>query len=381
MNTALSQELEQFLKDSRQPLIDLIDTLCKIPSPSNHEEQRAAFIKKWLEQQGASGVTIDRALNVLYPVDCEGKNDICVLMAHTDTVFPDTQPFTVSYEGNKMKCPGIGDDTTNLAMLMLSIQYIIKHKRMSDCGVLFVANSGEEGLGNLKGCRQIMKAYKGRIAQLVSFDGSSLSFCNRAVGSKRYRVVVKTEGGHSYQNFGNRNAIHFMSSMIHTLYMLKVPATGINSYNVGTISGGTSVNTIAQYAEMLCEYRSDHQENLDVMVKFFHTLIRTYRAMGISVEAELVGDRPCMGNVDSEKQSALEQKVIATVKLATGRQIKGHSSSTDCNIPFSLGIPAIAFGGYTGQGAHTREEYIELDSLQDGLKLILSFVLSHFKSS
>lgn len=379
MAIQLNQEIKQYLKEHHQELLNLIETLCKIPAPSNHEEKRAAFIKAWLEARGAEGVYIDEALNVVYPHECEGKNSLTVLMAHTDTVFPDMEPFTVTYDGNRMCCPGVGDDTTNLAMLLMDIQYVLENKLHSESGVLFVANAGEEGLGNLKGCRQIMKDYEGRVAELTSFDGSYDGVCNYAVGSKRYHVTLQTEGGHSYGAFGNRNAIHLLSSMIDTLYTLKVPAGGKSTYNVGTIHGGTSVNTIAQSAEMLFEYRSDVKEHLAMMDDFFHKVIASYQAMDIPVTVELVGDRPCMGDVDPAKQDALNAKVFSFIKELTGKEAGGHSGSTDCNIPFSLGIPAICFGGYKGHGAHTREEYIELDSLETGFQIVTAHVLSYFE--
>lgn len=378
MAIQLNQDIQQYLKDHHKELLNLIETLCKIPAPSNKEDKRAAFVKAWLEGRGAKGVYIDDALNVVFPYECEGKNQISVIMAHTDTVFPDMEPFSVVYDGNKMCCPGVGDDTTNLAMLLMVIQYVLEHHLHSECGVLFVANSGEEGLGNLKGCRQIMKDYEGRVAELTSFDGGYDGVCNYAVGSKRYHVTLQTEGGHSYGSFGNRNAIHLLSSMIDTLYTLKVPTGGKSTYNVGTIHGGTSVNTIAQNAEMLFEYRSDVREHLAMMDNFFHQVIASYQAMDVPVEVELVGDRPCMGDVDPAKQEALNQKVFGIIKDLTGKEVSGHSGSTDCNIPFSVGVPAICFGGYRGHGAHTREEYIELDSLEVGFQVVTAHVLSYF---
>lgn len=378
MAIQLNQDIKQYLKDHHKELLNLIETLCKIPAPSNKEDKRAAFVKAWLEGRGAEGVYIDDALNVVFPYECEGKNQISVIMAHTDTVFPDMEPFSVIYDGNKMCCPGVGDDTTNLAMLLMTVQYVLEHKLHSERGVLFVANSGEEGLGNLKGCRQIMKDYEGRVAELTSFDGGYDGVCNYAVGSKRYHVTLQTEGGHSYGSFGNRNAIHLLSSMIDTLYTLKVPAGGKSTYNVGTIQGGTSVNTIAQNAEMLFEYRSDVREHLAMMDNFFHQVIASYQAMDVPVEVELVGDRPCMGDVDPAQQAALNDKVFGIIKELTGNEVSGHSGSTDCNIPFSVGVPAICFGGYRGHGAHTREEYIELDSLELGFQIVTAHVLSYF---
>ncbi len=382
MSVLLPPDALAYIEESHDALIDLIMTLCAIPSPSNHEEQRAAFCKKWLEDAGGKGVVIDDALNVILPVgDCSGSAPLYVFTAHTDTVFPDRQPFSPHREGDKLCCPGVGDDTANLAVLLLTARYILqKQLRPREGGVLIVANSGEEGLGNLKGTRAIMNTYGSRVRRFISFDGSYPAVCDRAVGSARYRVEVLTEGGHSFGDFGNRNAIYYLSQMISDLYSMTVPVSGdsITTYNVGGISGGTSVNTIAQQAEMLYEYRSDSDACLQAMERFFQSVIAHYRAMGITVNVELLGKRPGMGEVDPAAMDALRNTISAIMKEYTGQEARFHPSSTDCNIPLSMGIPAAAFGAYLGSGAHTREEFILLSSLPAGFKIAMSAVLDRF---
>ena len=242
----LDTELLTYLAGEEENTKQLIRDLCGIPAPSWHEEKRAEFCKAWLEQNGAEGVTIDSALNVLYPVGCEGKNDIVLFLAHTDTVFPDLDPMPFFERDGKMYCPGVTDDTANLAVMMICARYILQQQLPEGLGMLFVANSCEEGLGNLKGCRRIMDVYGSRIRELITLDGTNLrAVVTDAVGSHRYRVVVRTEGGHSFGNFGNRNAIAVLCELITLLYQVSVPADGKTTYNVGLISGGTSVNTIA----------------------------------------------------------------------------------------------------------------------------------------
>ena len=368
-----------YAREQADALVALIKELCKIPAPSHQEGQRAAFIKNWFEKNGFSGVTIDAAQNVIAPVHCAPSCEVVVFMAHTDTVFPDLEPLPMRQENGRLYCPGVGDDTANLAALMLAARYFNAQPQTADCGFLFVANSCEEGLGNLKGCRQLMQDYAGRVREVISFDGSLGSVCNKAVGSARYRVTVRTEGGHSFGAFGNRNAIHMLASMINTLYAVKPPAEGNSktTYNVGSIEGGTSVNTIAQEASMLYEYRSDCRSCLDQMKAMFESVVAAYRNMGIAVEVTLLGERPCMGEVDPARQQALEARMTAALQSETGLTPSFHSSSTDCNIPFSCGIPALSTGIYRGSGAHTREEFIELASLPDGLRTMLAFLLSY----
>lgn len=375
----LTEEILKYIEEHRQEAFDLLVELAQIPAPSNHEELRAAYCKEWLEKQGAQGVYIDEALNVIYPVGCTEDNPLVVYMAHSDVVFPDTDPLPLKIENGRIFCPGVGDDTADVAALLTVARYIAQNGiQPAQEGVLIVINSGEEGLGNLKGSRRIMDDFGGRIREFISLDGGLGSCVVKAVGSKRYRVAIDTEGGHSYGAFGNRNAIAYLASLIDALYTMKAPPKGKTTYNVGTISGGTSVNTIAQHAEMLYEFRSDERESLAIMEEHFNTAIAFYRAKGVQVEVELLGERPCSGEVDAVRHEALMVRAAAASMRHCGMEMDFRSGSTDCNIPLSMGVPAICTGCYTGGGAHTREEWLEIDSLLPGLKVAFELVLHHF---
>ena len=375
----LTQNILDYINDHREEAYQLLLTLAQIPAPSNHEEKRAQFCLSWLEKQGAKGAYIDEALNVVYPIGCTDSNPVVVFMAHSDVVFPDTTPLPLTVEDGKIKCPGVGDDTANVVALLMTAKYIVQNKLLpSDTGVLLVVNSGEEGLGNLKGSRKIMEDYDGRVTEFITFDGGAHSVTNRAVGSKRYRIEIDTEGGHSYGKFGNRNAIAYLASLIDTLYTIKVPPKGKTTYNVGLISGGTSVNTIAQHAEMLYEFRSDEQESLTVMERHLDAAIAFYKTKGVDVTVTLLGDRPCSGEVDTKKETALMERAAGAVKQHYGYDVVFSSGSTDCNIPLSKGVPAVCVGCVVGAGAHTREEYVEIDSLQSGICVAFELILHHF---
>ena len=276
--------------------------------------------------------------------------------------------------------PASATTTANVAILMLLASYFTKSGMIPKQGILFVADSGEEGLGNLKGVRQLMKDYEGKIAELVAIDGSYDSIVNEAVGSLRYRVGVHTEGGHSYGKFGKPerdpdSGLHDQ----HPLHPTKVPKPGKSTYNVGTITGGTSINTIAQYAEMRFEYRSDVRESLAAMNQFFQSVLETYRHMdNVQVECELLGERPCTGDVDKEKQSALENKAADLMEAFTGKRPQFYSGSTDSNIPLAEGIPSICFGGHMATGAHTREEFLNAKDLKLGMMIVGAFMETYF---
>lgn len=371
------------IKEDLYPeVLKTIYDLCAITAPSNHEKNRAAYCKKWLESAGASSVTIDEALNVVCPINVTEENALVVFMAHMDTVFPDSEPTPVTEKDGKLYCPGIGDDTANLAIMMSVCKYLLSHKDLvPSYGFLFVANSCEEGLGNLKGSKQIWKDYSHRIKEVISFDGVIEYINDKAVGSDRYRITVETEGGHSFSNFGNKNAIHYLAKIINDLYSVELPHEGYKvTYNVGQISGGTSVNTIAQKAEMLFEYRSDNEAGITYMKKEFNRIIQSYLDGGIKVHVDLIGSRPGMGILRSpERQAGLVSMADCAIVDVTGRHPKCKSGSTDCNIPLSNGIPAISFGLISGSGAHTREEYIIKDSINHGIEIAYKFISNYLK--
>ncbi len=376
----MTEEVSEYLTQQAAEAYELLLTLAAIPAPSNHEERRAAFCKDWLERQGARGVFIDEALNVVYPIGCEGEGPITVFMAHTDVVFTDTEALPVVVGGGRIQAPGVGDDTANLVALLMAAKYVTERGlgTRGGKGVLFVANAGEEGLGNLKGSRRICQMYGPRIEEFYSFDGYYDSMTTEAVGSRRYEVTMKTEGGHSYLAFGNRNAIAYLASLIGTLYELKVPEGGKTTYNVGVISGGTSVNTIAQEAQMLYEFRSDRRDDLEFMERHFRSVLEAYRTKGVSVEATLLGERPCTGEVDELRQRAIEEKAREVVLAHTGKEPQSGPGSTDCNSPLSMGIPSVCLGAVLGGGAHTYEEWVALESLESGRKIALELVLHYF---
>ena len=363
--------MKSFIEKHKENLYTTLRELCAIPAPSHFENERAEYCKRWLEAAGAKGVYIDEALNVIYPINCEGSDKITVFVAHTDTVFPDREPMPYVDDGTYIRCPGVGDDTASVVVLLYAAKYLIENGFNPKNGVMIVLNSCEEGLGNLKGTRQIFKDYEGRIARFISYDGKFASMADRCVGSHRYEVEVLTEGGHSYGAFGNRNAIAVLATVINEIYSIEVPKIGNSktTYNVGGIGGGTSINTIAQSAKMLCEYRSDNEDCLAEMKAKFEEIFERAKERCLEIKVTLLGERPCMGKVDLAKIEELSDICRSVIEDTVGVKVSTHSSSTDCNIPLSLGIPALCIGVYNGGGAHTREEWIEKASIPVGLEV------------
>lgn len=361
-----------------QEAIALLRELGKIPAPSHHEEKRAEFVKNWLENQGAKQVYIDSALNVIYPIGVTEDNPVVVLMAHTDIVFPDTQELEMHEEDGKLYAPGIGDDTANLVTLLMAAKYAAEHDIKADIGVLIVANSCEEGLGNLKGSKQIFKDFEGRVIEMISIDGGLHKVVDTAVGSHRMKVTIRAQGGHSYGKFGNTNAIVQMAQLIGKLYEKQVPTLAKTTYNVGVIEGGTTVNSICGECSMLYEYRSENRECLAEMEAFFNDTIKAHRDMGMDIEVEVLGIRPCTGDVDSEKLVQLVKRMQKIMHAYTGNEITVCAGSTDANTALALGVPAVTIGAMDGALGHTRGEWVRLSSILPGQKIALAALLHYF---
>ncbi|MBO4897433.1 MAG: M20/M25/M40 family metallo-hydrolase [Clostridia bacterium] len=368
----MSDSIKSFIEENKDGIFKKLKELCLIPAPSHKEEKRAQFCKETLESFGAKGVYIDDALNVIFPLNCENSNEITVFAAHTDTVFPGLEPLPYTEDDGKIYCPGVGDDTSSVIAVLYIAKYFIENNIVPAKGVLFVLNSGEEGLGNLKGTKKLFKDFEGRVSYFITFDSNMDSIANRCAGSHRYEVEVKTEGGHSYNNFGNANAIHEISKIINEIYKIEVPQKEgeKTTYNVGTIEGGTSVNSIAQSAKMLCEYRSSDRECLAVMKAQFERIFEAAKSDKVSVNVVQVGDRPC-SNIDFSEIDKLEEVIVPCIEEVTGKPVIRRSASTDCNIPLSLGIPSLCIGNSMYEGMHTREEFLYKDSVAPGMEIAI----------
>lgn len=378
----LTKEMEQYTKEHLEEVKQFIRDLAPIPAPSHFEDKRVAWVKAWMEAQGAEGVIVDEAKNVIWPYHVTEDNDLLVVMAHTDVVFPDMDTLPFREDEKYFYCPGVGDDTARLATLMVSAKYFIQKKLTPKMGILFIANSCEEGLGNSLGAQTILKNYMPRIKYFVSNDGGLDSIVNRAVGSHRYHITVTTIGGHSWGAFGNPNAIYELSDLLHDLYAFPIPVkeNAKTTRNVGTIQGGTSVNTIAQKADCLFEYRSDDVDCLAYMEKNFKEIVGKHVAAGnAEFQVELVGNRPCGMAGERAEQKALERIAEETHMEITGRELHYHSGSTDANFPLSYGIPAVTIGTCTSFGTHTREEYLDLASLEPGFRYFMNFLSRFFE--
>ena len=370
MSKKLHFAVQAYIHEHAHEVVDLICTISSISSPTGHTEKKAAWVLQYLKNLGIQNAYIDDAGNVIYPHELSKTEKFPLYNAHIDTVFNQLDTITPRIDGNILAAPSCGDNSASVAGLLFLIKMIRDLHISLPAGILFAFNVGEEGLGNLSGMRHIMAQWKTRVSEVVAVDCSFDTAVNLAVGSRRYAVTIEAEGGHSWMHFGNSNAIAIASSIISRIYALTVPKQPRTTYNVGTISGGTTVNSIAAQATFTLDLRSEsmHElENLDTAVK---KILQDAQTDTIHSTQQLLGERPCSNGM---LKSELYDRYQA-VRSAQGLPTVWQSGSTDANIPLHLGIPAISFGICRSHGEHTIHETLELDTIAPGLQQMTDFM-------
>jgi acetylornithine deacetylase/succinyl-diaminopimelate desuccinylase-like protein len=344
--------------------------LTQIPSPPFKESTRAAEYKRRLEALGLRDVHIDSVGNVIAERRGVGTGPTVVIAGHLDTVFPEGTDVTVKHDGSKLRAPGIGDDDRGLAVVLAVARAFEKTGLQTNGTVYFVGDVGEEGPGNLRGMRYLFgKELKGKVDYFISVDDAGLGIASRAVGSYRYRVSYKGPGGHSYGAFGIPNPIHALGRAIAGIADVQVPATPKTTFNVGVIQGGTSVNSIAGEASMEVDMRSEDAKSLATVDAQVQRILRdalsaeNARWKGsraavaqLTLHIDTIGIRPTGAQADN---APIIQTALAAAK-ALGFTSATSASSTDANIPISLGIPAMRIGGGgNAEGAHSLGEWYD----------------------
>ena len=344
--------------------------LTQIPAPPFKESARAAEFKRRMEALGYTNVRIDSVGNVIVERRGNGNGPTVVLAGHLDTVFPEGTDVTVKRDGTKLRAPGIGDDDRGLAVVLAVARAFEKSGVQTNGTVYFVGDVGEEGPGNLRGMRYLFGSeMKGKIDYFITVDDAGLGIVSRAVGSNRYRITYKGPGGHSYGAFGIPNPIHALGRAIAGIADIQVPTTPKTTFNVGVIQGGTSVNSIPFEASMEVDMRSEDAKSVAAVDAQVQRIMRDALAAEngrwkgpraerakLSLVIDTIGIRPTGAQADSAR---IVQTAIAAGK-ALGFTSTTGASSTDANIPISLGIPAIRIGGGgTDEGAHSLGESYE----------------------
>ncbi|MEO5763171.1 MAG: M20/M25/M40 family metallo-hydrolase [Vicinamibacteria bacterium] len=336
--------------------------VCEIPAPPFGEEKRGLEFKSIFTKLGLKNVRIDAIGNVLGERPGTNPKPHLVFAAHLDTVFPIETNVKVTKEDGWMKGPGIGDDCRGLAVLIGVIRALDEAKVITEGSITFVANVGEEGLGDLRGTKALFNdTLKGKIDRFVSVDGTGLGLTNVGVGSFRYRLAYRGPGGHSYGAFGLVNPIHALGRAIAAISEFQVPKDPKTTFSVGRIGGGTSVNSIPFEAWAEVDMRSHDKAALDALhAKFLAAADAAAAAENkrwgngtITVEKKSVGIRPPGATPNTD------YAVIAATSItkAMGFPVEWSQGSSDANVPMSLGISAITIdGGGEGKDGHALTE-------------------------
>jgi len=377
------------LDEGYTSFVDDIVRLTEIPAPPFGEEARGEAFQQLLLEAGLADVERDDEGNVM-GLWRGGGGPLLVVSAHLDTVFPAGTDLSVNRSGTRLAAPGIGDDSHGLAVLLTMVRAMAHAGVQTSGDILFVGTVGEEGAGSLRGVRYLFERgpYRDRIGTFISIDGAGpgTAIANGAVGSERYRVTFSGPGGHSYGGFGLVNPAYALANAVREVAALPVRGGQKTTFNVGRVGGGTSVNSIPSEAWMEVDLRSESPERLEALTETF--LEAMHLAAGdenaqrsaaqglIQVEIDRMGSRPA-------GRTAADSPVVQTAAAATWAVMDAPpvfvSSSTDANLPMSLGVPAITIdSGLPGGRAHAPDEWIDVarETALPGLERALLLVVS-----
>jgi acetylornithine deacetylase/succinyl-diaminopimelate desuccinylase-like protein len=357
--------------------------ITEIPAPPFQEARRAAAVKELLAETGLP-VKIDHAGNVIGELHGANEKEVVVIAAHLDTVFPPGTDVKVRRDGSRMIAPGISDNGSGVAALLALARAVQFAHLKPQRTILFVGDVGEEGEGNLRGMRAVVEAYRGKLKAVVVLDGSGTDYVTtKALASRRLEALITGPGGHSWSDFGMPNPINALVRGSVRFINTKVPASPRTTFNIGQIEGGTSVNSVPYEAGLKVDIRSESEDELTRL----ESALRECIAAGVRDEmdsardrskgklewkVELLGSRP---GGELAPDSALLSSLRAADEFV-GNQSRIERSSTDANIPLSVGIEAISIGaGGSGGGAHSLQEWYDSAGREAGLKRALLTIL------
>ena len=358
---------------------------CSIPAPPFGERERAEYLSEKFSSLGLTEVEIDEEGNCLGLIKGTSLSPLLVVSAHLDTVFSAETDFSVTRSGKRLLAPGISDDGCGLVALVALARAIQTEKIRTEGSILFVGTVGEEGEGNLRGVRYLLTRgrWASKVDAFLSFDGPGMDrITNRALGSRRYRVEISGPGGHSWGDFGLPNPVHALARAVAKLAGYPLPREPRTTFNVGRIEGGTSINSIPEKAAMDVDLRSGADAELRRLDSFFRRAVKqaadeenATRRPGdplLEPKVDLIGERP---SGETPSDSPLVEFALEATRIL-GVEPRLDQSSTDSNLPISLGIPAITLGaGGTSGASHTLAEWYDPTDRELGLKRALLVIL------
>ncbi|MBW7884416.1 MAG: M20/M25/M40 family metallo-hydrolase [Caldilineaceae bacterium] len=364
------------MSGKRSHLLDLCIQIQQIPAPTGSEAVRAEWVANYLRRLGLN-VEVDDLSNVYACVQGSQQGQAVMVSAHTDTVFPAHIDLTVRKEASEHRVygPGIGDNSLGVAALLWLAETLKQGERLPT-DIWLVANVGEEGNGDLRGMRAAVDRLADRVGAAIVIEGMGLSrVVHRALGSRRYAIRATAPGGHSWSDYGTASAIHALVQLAADVAQLRPPSTPRTTFNIGIIRGGTSINTIAQTAELELDLRSEEPAALNALVEEVQAIVSRYQTVrwqqaGVEVTTEIIGDRPGGGIADDHPLVLAAVQSLAAISVKP--QLNMRISSTDANIPLSRGIPAVCVGITDGGNAHRTDEWIATQPVTRGMRHLLT---------
>ena len=357
-------------------VLELTALISAVPSPTGEETAKSLLVERLF---ATAGLTTERdaigdVVGVIpgRPPSRAGSLRL-IVAAHIDTVFPIGTPLEVRRSAERLSGPGVGDNSVAVAAAIKLADLLRIAGEVPAVDVLLTGNVGEEGLGNLRGIREVLAA-RSDIGAVVALEGHNLGRVTHvAVGSRRFRITVKGPGGHSWGDFGRPNAIHGLSRLVAELDAIPLPRSPKTTLNVGMISGGVSVNTIAPEASCLLDLRSIDESALRRLSDRVTRLVdRSNRGDAVIYKAESIGERPA-GVVAADSPIV---QIAASTLTALGLEPSFDASSTDANVPIAAGIPAVCIGLTTGGNVHRTDEFIDLEPVAKGVSQLALLTLA-----
>lgn len=359
------------LQDAARTLEEAV-TIQQIPAPTFDEGKRAAYVSDRFHQLNLSSIDSDSLHNVYGCLPGTDPNRPAILLtAHTDTVFDARTSLATRREGDRIYGPGLGDNSLGVAAL-LSAATLLRGQRLP-ADIWFVANSREEGMGDLGGIKAVYQRLKDRVGSAIVLEGMAFGRVYHAgIAVRRLRISCKGQGGHSWLHFGRESAIHGLVRIGTAITHITVPDEPRTTFNIGVIEGGTTVNSIATNASFLLDLRSEDRDTLAALEAKVREVVAAHQFADLTVEIEVVGDRPAGRIPVSHPLAQLSRQVLESIGITAVFEM----GSTDANVPLAAGLPAVTIGITHGSNAHRLDEYIETLPTAHGLWQMLLLVIA-----
>jgi tripeptide aminopeptidase len=356
-------------------IVETAIAIQQIPAPTFDEARRGTDVAERMRALHLADVRIDAIGNVYGRRTGRAGGPGLLIAAHLDTVFPAGTDLTVRRDGARIYGSGLGDNSLGVAALLHLAQALGQADVANAGDIWFVANVGEEGLGDLRGMRAAVDALGDQVGAAIALEGCDPGrIIHAGLGVRRYQISAAAVGGHSWSDFGSPSAIHALVRLAAQLTQLDVPKEPRSSFNIGVIEGGSSINTIAERASLLLDLRATAPAALGTLIRQVEQIVAGARAAepGVTFTIEKVGDRPA-GSIPREHALA---QLAGAAYLTEGLDATYEIASTDANIPLSRGIPAVCVGVCDGGNAHRIDEYIEPARLPNGMRTLLWLALA-----